>query len=181
MSIYDLSWLEQHAYRKNQVHIGPESRNLSEITLDSKYFENSQVLISQALAVLGESGFVVIKNYGLDTEKFITQMQAQNLLITPTHFGRYEDLKTNNTTNKNTDQLGYTHSAVNLHTDQPFIEHPPRYQALHCIQKAEKGGENIIADGVQLAQYLRENNKLAFDMLVQNPISFDRKLSLIHI
>ncbi len=42
-----------------------------------------------------------------------------------THFGRIEDLRTDNTTNQNTDQLGYTDAAINLHTDQPFIADPP--------------------------------------------------------
>lgn len=42
-----------------------------------------------------------------------------------THFGRIEDLRTDNTTNKNNDQLGYTDAAINLHTDQPFIADPP--------------------------------------------------------
>ena len=31
-----------------------------------------------------------------------------------THFGRIEDLRTDNTTNQNTDQLGYTDAAINL-------------------------------------------------------------------
>ena len=47
-----------------------------------------------------------------------------------THFGRIEDLRTDNTTNQNTDQLGYTDAAINLHTDQPYIADPP---GLICI------------------------------------------------
>jgi hypothetical protein len=45
--------------------------------------------------------------------------------VVETHFGRIEDLRTDNTTNKNNDQLGYTDAAINLHTDQPFIADPP--------------------------------------------------------
>ena len=45
--------------------------------------------------------------------------------VVETHFGRIEDLRTDNTTNKNNDQLGYTDAAINLHTDQPFITDPP--------------------------------------------------------
>lgn len=45
--------------------------------------------------------------------------------VVETHFGRIEDLRTDNTTNQNTDQLGYTDAAINLHTDQPFIADPP--------------------------------------------------------
>jgi alpha-ketoglutarate-dependent taurine dioxygenase len=66
--------------------------------------------------------------------------------VIPTHFGRIEDLRTDNTTNKNTDQLGYTNSGVDLHTDQPFIDHPPGLQALQCITTADKGGDNFMVD-----------------------------------
>ena len=37
------------------------------------------------------------------------------------HFGRIEDLRPDNTTNKNTDQLGYTNAGVDLHTDQTYL------------------------------------------------------------
>ena len=45
--------------------------------------------------------------------------------VITTHFGRIEDLRADNSTNTNNDQLGYTDAAVNLHTDQPFIQNPP--------------------------------------------------------
>jgi hypothetical protein len=54
--------------------------------------------------------------------------------VVPTHFGRIEDLRTDNTTNKNTDQLGYTDAAVDLHTDQPFIAKPPRFQCVWPVK-----------------------------------------------
>ena len=50
--------------------------------------------------------------------------------MVPTHFGRYEDLRTDNTTNANTDQLGYTNAAVDLHSDQTFLAAPPRFQCV---------------------------------------------------
>ena len=69
-----------------------------------------------------------------------------------THFGRIEDLMTNNTTNKNTDQLGYTDAPVHLHTDQPFIKNPPGMQMLHGIRPADSGGENLMVDSIKVKQ-----------------------------
>lgn len=66
----------------------------------------------------------------------------------PTHFGRIEDLRTDNTTNKNTDQLGYTDASVQLHTDQPFLERPPKFQMLHCQRPAASGGISFCVDGL---------------------------------
>ena len=95
--------------------------------------------------------------------------------VIETHFGRIEDLRTDNTTNKNTDQLGYTNSSVNLHTDQPFIENPPGMQMLHCVQKAETGGENFIVDAKQAAEYLKSIDLGAFELLTSFPVRFHRK------
>jgi hypothetical protein len=67
---------------------------------------------------------------------------GQGLRVIGTHFGRIEDLRVDNTTNANTDQLGYTDAPIDLHTDQPFLDEPPRYQLLQSIRRAEVGGES---------------------------------------
>jgi alpha-ketoglutarate-dependent taurine dioxygenase len=89
--------------------------------------------------------------------------------------GRIEDLRTDNTTNQNTDQLGYTDSAIQLHTDQPFLERPPRYQLLHCQQPAVSGGANFVVDALAAAHYLAELDRPAFDLLRTVPVTFHRK------
>ena len=97
------------------------------------------------------------------------------LKVIPTHFGRLEDLRTDNTTNKNTDQLGYTDAAVNLHTDQPFIENPPQLQLLHCLIPAQDGGDNFVVNGVKAAEYLKSVNPIAFKLLTETKVKFHRK------
>lgn len=42
--------------------------------------------------------------------------------IVETHFGLIEDLRTDNTTNKNNDQLGYTDAPVDVHTGMTGIK-----------------------------------------------------------
>ena len=61
----------------------------------------------------------------LTSHSFYVEQARKRLL---SHFGDIEDLRTDNTTNKNNDQLGYTNAAVELHTDQPFIADPPHFQ-----------------------------------------------------
>ena len=95
--------------------------------------------------------------------------------VVETHFGRIEDLRTDNSTNKNTDQLGYTDAPVNLHTDQPFIAHPPGMQMLQCIRAADTGGENLLVDARQAAIYLRELDPEAFRVLTTTKIRFHRQ------
>jgi gamma-butyrobetaine dioxygenase/trimethyllysine dioxygenase len=94
---------------------------------------------------------------------------------THTHFGYIEDLRTDNTTNANTDQLGYTSSAVELHTDQPFLETPPRYQLLQAIRKADEGGENLVADALAASRFLGSHDEHALRLLRTVQVRFHRK------
>lgn len=92
-----------------------------------------------------------------------------------THFGRIEDLRTDNTTNKNTDQLGYTNAEIHLHTDQPFIADPPGMQLLQSIRRADVGGESFVVDSRQAALFLRDTDYAAWRTLTTVPVAFHRR------
>jgi hypothetical protein len=72
--------------------------------------------------------------------------------VIETHFGRIEDLRTDNTTNKNTDQLGYTDAPVNLHTDQPFIADPPG-----TVPFPARLGSVLVSASIYMCVYERES------------------------
>ncbi len=110
-----------------------------------------------------------------ETERLIEIFAAHGLGVIETHFGRIEDLRTDNTTNTNTDQLGYTSSAIDLHTDQPFLERPPRYQLLQSIRPAATGGANHVADARQAARHLRSIDAEAYALLRNEPVRFHRR------
>ena len=104
-----------------------------------------------------------------------TQRYFDNTNVIETHFGRIEDLRTDNSTNKNTDQLGYTDAAIDLHTDQPFLDDPPRLQVLQSIRPAEIGGDNYLVDAFAAARYLESLERRDADILRSVPVRFDRR------
>lgn len=57
-------------------------------------------------------GIVVVRDRGTDTEEIIRDFLPEGEDVWHSHFGRIEDLKTDNETNKNTDQLGYTNAGI---------------------------------------------------------------------
>ena len=174
VSQFSLKWLLEQSYAKNRQSVSPPSNDVSAIELDCQYLD-STTLLKLAMPVVQKRGVVIVRNYGKDSEELINQLQTIDKTLIPSHFGRYEDLRTDNTTNKNTDQLGYTNSAVNLHTDMPFIEKTPRFQLLQGMKAADKGGESIIASSKQAALYLKSLDQEAFYYLSTIPIKFHRK------
>lgn len=120
-------------------------------------------------------GAVIVRDWGLDTEDLIGRFEGTGLKVRETHFGRIEDLKTDNTTNKNTDQLGYTNSAVDLHTDQTYLEDPPPYQLLQSIRAADAGGESVLTNGRALVDYIKATSRQDYELLTQVPVAFHRR------
>lgn len=174
-STFDLGWLREHAYAPDRVDVAPPSNDTRAIEIRDAAPASTASVAAGCLALVAERGLAVVRGFGPDTDALIDAFIALGLQVVETHFGRIEDLRTDNTTNQNTDQLGYTDAPVDLHTDQPFLAEPPRYQILHCVRPADRGGDNAVADGRQAALYLRATDAPSFDLLSRVPVRFHRR------
>lgn len=180
-SRYPLSWLREHAYALNRVDVPPPSADLAPLLVHARGL-SLRVQIYAALTRVRQHGAVVVRHDPdtptapeAATEPLIAAFEAAGLRVIGTHFGRIEDLRTDNTTNQNTDQLGYTDAPIGLHTDQPFLEQPPRYQLLQCIRAADEGGANLLADARAAFRHLESIDAHAADLLATVPVTIARK------
>jgi len=51
--------------------------------------------------------------------------------------------------------LAYSDHGLGLHTDNPYREPVPGFQALHVLVSSPDGGESLYADGLAIAEHLR--------------------------
>lgn len=176
-SVFDLGWLEEHAYARDRdvVERPPSDVSRYEVTGVSL----DEQIDAAHRAVLDRGAGIVRALPGADpeaeTERIVARLVAGGLRVIETHFGRIEDLRTDNTTNANTDQLGYTDAKIDLHTDQPFLDEPPRFQVLQSIRAAEAGGESALVDAERAAAYLASQDVEAYEILRSTPVTFHRK------
>jgi alpha-ketoglutarate-dependent taurine dioxygenase len=70
------------------------------------------------------------------------------------------------------ENLAYSDLGLGLHTDNPYREPVPGFQALHALLAAADGGENVFADGFALSNQLRAVDPQAFDVLTRTPVPF---------
>ncbi len=70
------------------------------------------------------------------------------------------------------ENLAYSDLGLGLHTDNPYREPVPGFQALHVLVAAPDGGESLFADGFALAEHLRQEDPAAFEMLARTPVPF---------
>lgn len=179
VSRYPLAWLRSHAYAIDRADVPPPPADLARIELAAP--AGIDAVVPALLARVAAEGAVVIRRGPgapppeAETEPWIAALEAHGLQLVGTHFGRIEDLRTDNTTNAHTDQLGYTDAGIELHTDQPFLDVPPRYQMLQGIRSADAGGDNMIADGLAAFRYLASLDAEAATALLETPVRFHRK------
>jgi alpha-ketoglutarate-dependent taurine dioxygenase len=70
------------------------------------------------------------------------------------------------------ENLAFSDLGLGLHTDNPYREPVPGFQALHMLIAAPDGGENLFADGLALAAHLRHNDPDVFARLTSTAVPF---------
>jgi gamma-butyrobetaine dioxygenase len=70
------------------------------------------------------------------------------------------------------ENLAYTDLGLGLHTDNPYREPVPGFQALHVLQAAPDGGVSLFADGFALSGHLRAIDPPAFETLTRTAVPF---------
>lgn len=70
------------------------------------------------------------------------------------------------------ENLAYSDLGLGLHTDNPYREPVPGFQALHCLAAAPDGGENLFADGFAIAEHLRSTRPQVFSILTTTLVPF---------
>jgi gamma-butyrobetaine dioxygenase len=70
------------------------------------------------------------------------------------------------------ENLAYSDVGLGLHTDNPYREPVPGFQALHTLVAAPDGGESLFADGFAVAQQLRTCCPEAFALLTRTAVPF---------
>jgi len=70
------------------------------------------------------------------------------------------------------ENLAYSDLGLGLHTDNPYREPVPGFQALHALRCSPDGGDSLFADGWALADHLRATDPEAFALLTRTPVPF---------
>ena len=70
------------------------------------------------------------------------------------------------------ENLAYSDRGLGLHTDNPYREPVPGFQALHVLVAAPDGGESLFADGFAIAAALRQESPEDFEQLTCTAVPF---------
>jgi alpha-ketoglutarate-dependent taurine dioxygenase len=85
-----------------------------------------------------------------------------------TNYGQVFDVKSV----EQPENLAYTDRGLGLHTDNPYREPVPGFQALHVLSAAPRGGDSLFADGFAVAAELRRDAPRQFEVLTRTLVPF---------
>jgi gamma-butyrobetaine dioxygenase len=70
------------------------------------------------------------------------------------------------------ENLAFSDLGLGLHTDNPYREPVPGFQALHALSVSPDGGDSLFADGFALAEHVRETHPDDFALLSRTAVPF---------
>jgi gamma-butyrobetaine dioxygenase len=88
--------------------------------------------------------------------------------LRPTNFGLHYDV----VTMPNPNASAYTAMALEPHTDLANWQSPPDCQFLFCIANEAEGGMSVLVDGFSVAEKIRQDDPLSFELLSTREIEF---------
>ncbi len=98
----------------------------------------------------------------------ILEATAHMGYVPETNYGRVFDVRAV----PQPENLAYSDLGLGLHTDNPYREPVPGFQALHTLVAAPDGGDSLFADGFAVAEHLRDTHSEAFATLCSTPLPF---------
>ena len=179
ISYYDLKWLRENCYTiKNKKRYSSPyklwdsslQKNLDLIQIDHDEILNSENGLIKWLELLHHQGIAIVKNAPSANKSalpLLNRISHTRATFFKTPFEVINVPKPNNS--------AYTAHALRNHMDLPWFENPPGYQFLHCLINEAEGGNSSAVDAFAVADYLRNNEKEIFEILVNTPLRFRDK------
>jgi len=173
---FDLGWLWKHS-RENpassaepEVHLWLEGRSLDPRTAFAWLPMDMLADPARRASWLGRllrDGIAFLSEVPA-CESSVLDAAASIGSVAETNYGRTFDVRSV----PQPENLAYSDVGLGLHTDNPYREPVPGFQALHALVAAPAGGASLLADGFAIAAHLRATQPEAFERLTRHPVGF---------
>jgi len=174
---FDIAWLAAHAYSRSART--PEQQR--RLWLEAAQLDARRDFARVSLAQLRESPaarLAWLTRLLQDGLVFLDEVPAAEstlLEVTPligrvleTNYGYTFDVRSI----PQPENLAYSDLGLGLHTDNPYREPVPGFQALHALIASSEGGDSLFADGFAIAEHLRASVPEAFAQLTATAVPF---------
>jgi gamma-butyrobetaine dioxygenase len=174
---FDIAWLAAHAYGRS-AHSPEQQRRpwLEAARLDARRdFSRASLAELRASPAVRLAWLTRLLQDGLAFLEALPAQESALLEAIPlvgrvleTNYGQTFDVRSV----PQPENLAYSDLGLGLHTDNPYREPVPGFQALHALMASSEGGESLFADGLAIAEHLRVSAPEAFAQLTTTAVPF---------
>jgi gamma-butyrobetaine dioxygenase len=132
----------------------------------TEFQENPAARLNWLTALL-KDGIAFLRGLPCDESALLNAVAPIGRVL-ETNYGRVFDVRSV----PQPENLAYSDRGLGLHTDNPYREPVPGFQALHAMVTSTEGGESLFADGFALAEHLRSTEPEAFGRLTRTAVPF---------
>lgn len=133
-----------------------------------KDYMNNDAKFTAAMKNLSVHGLIFIK----DTPDSREELEKITTRIGPlrnTFYGPTWDVRSV----PEAKNVAYTHVFLGYHMDLMYMNEPPCYQLLHCLQNSCEGGQSMFVDSFRAANRLRDLRPEYFKILERFPVNYE--------
>jgi gamma-butyrobetaine dioxygenase len=173
---FEPAWLLAHSASRNHSAPFAARRWLEGATLDAhrdfawaafSAMQSDRAQRAVWLTRLLQDGIAFLSDVPA-TETAILDAMSLMGRVAETNYGRVFDVRSV----AQPENLAYSDLGLGLHTDNPYREPVPGFQALHALVASPDGGDSLFGDGLALAERLRAVDPGAFAQLTRTPVPF---------
>ncbi|XP_077290144.1 gamma-butyrobetaine dioxygenase [Arctopsyche grandis] len=182
LSTFNLKWLHERSFNKSDRKNYTENvyklkkKQWSKNQFDSifKKFKydcliNENEELKRWLESLSIYGVALVTDVPSSSDS-CRRLASRVEFIKRTHYGEEFEVKAK----PGTTNVAYLASNLQLHTDLPYYEYKPGTNLLHCItQSNSSGGENLLCDGLHVADQIRRNKPANYQMLTDVQVEWE--------
>jgi len=177
VSCFDAVWLRGHCLSdqerlRRRPHPRPWGRELASNLCYMTYSEvaSDPDAHLRFLETLRDTGVVILRDVPVARER--TEEIAG--LVGKLHLTNYGIFELES--KPNPEIVGDMAVALDLHTDEPYRVEIPAITFFHVLKQSDAGGDSTMADGLWLAQTLKERDPAAFEVLATIKARHNRTL-----
>ncbi|KAJ5698777.1 hypothetical protein N7462_000782 [Penicillium macrosclerotiorum] len=131
-------------------------------------YMHDDATFTAAMRNLSRLGLIFVKDVP-DSREMVEQIATRMGPLRNTFYGATWDVRTV----PQAKNVAYTNQHLGFHMDLMYMNEPPGYQLLHCLQNSCEGGESLFADTFRAADIMKKQYPDEFRMLAQRHFSFE--------
>ncbi|KAF9883877.1 hypothetical protein FE257_002720 [Aspergillus nanangensis] len=129
---------------------------------------NDDAKFATAMRQLALTGLIFVRDIP-ESREMVEKVATRMGPLRNTFYGSTWDVRTV----PEAKNVAYTNAFLGFHMDLMYMNEPPGYQLLHCLQNSCDGGESLFVDGFRVAKEMAKKNPDGYNKLAKVWLNYE--------